>query len=72
MNIKRKTEQEKVTVRFFFVYTIHVLLDFSITVKAATLIFISWRGSAISSAKDCSCRSSLICVHNVCLNAYVK
>ena len=28
-----------------------VLLDFSLTVKAATLIFISGRGSAISSAK---------------------
>ena len=27
-----------------------VLLDFSLTVKAATLIFISGRGSAISSA----------------------
>ena len=29
-----------------------VLLDFSLTVKAATLIFISWCGSAISSAKE--------------------
>ena len=29
-----------------------VLLDFSPTVKAATLIFISGRGSAISSAKE--------------------
>ena len=28
-----------------------VLLDFSLTVKAATVIFISGRGSAISSAK---------------------
>ena len=28
-----------------------VLLDFSLTVKAATLIFISGRGSAFSSAK---------------------
>ena len=28
-----------------------VLLGFSLTVKAETLIFISWRGSAISSAK---------------------
>ena len=26
----------------------HILLDFSATVKAATSIFISWRGSAIS------------------------
>ena len=29
-----------------------VLLDFSFTVKAATLIFISGRGSAIASAKE--------------------
>ena len=29
-----------------------VLIDFSLTVKAATLILISWRGSAISSAKQ--------------------
>ena len=29
-----------------------VLLDVSLTVKAATLIFISGRGSAISSAKE--------------------
>ena len=29
-----------------------ILLNFSLTVKAATLIFISWCGSAISSAKE--------------------
>ena len=29
-----------------------ILLDFSLTVKAATLIFISGSGSAISSAKE--------------------
>ena len=29
-----------------------ILLDFSLTVKAATSIFISGRGSAISSAKE--------------------
>ena len=29
-----------------------ILLDFSLTVKAATLIFISGRGSTISSAKQ--------------------
>ena len=29
-----------------------VLLDFSFTIKAATLIFISGRGSAFSSAKE--------------------
>ena len=32
--------------------TPYVLLDFSLSVKAATLIFISGRGSAISSAKQ--------------------
>ena len=31
---------------------IKVLMDFSLTVKTATLIFISGRGSAISSAKQ--------------------
>ena len=30
----------------------YILLDFSLTVKAATLIFISGCGSAISSAKE--------------------
>ena len=41
-----------VVVRFFFcrVYN-SVLIAFSLTVKAATLIFISGRGSAILSAK---------------------
>ena len=34
------------------VFPDHILLDFSLTVKAATLIFISGRGSAISSAKE--------------------
>ena len=33
-------------------WDIHVLLDFSLSVKAATLIFISGCGSAISSAKE--------------------
>ena len=33
-------------------YTMRLLIDFSLTVKAATLIFISGRGSAISSAKQ--------------------
>ena len=36
-----------------------ILLDFSLTVKAATLIFISWRGSANSSAKER--KSGFIC-----------
>ena len=30
----------------------HVLTDFSLTVKVATLIFISGRGSAMSAAKE--------------------
>ena len=30
----------------------HLLLDFSLTVKAATLIFISGCGSAVSSVKE--------------------
>ena len=35
-------------------YTLYrvILIDFSLTVKAATLIFIPGRGSAISSAKQ--------------------
>ena len=33
-------------------YLNNVLLDFSLTVKVATLIFISWCGSAIPSAKE--------------------
>ena len=33
-------------------YDKEILLDFSLTVKAATLIFIFGRGSAISSAKE--------------------
>ena len=32
--------------------SVSILLDFSLTVKAASLIFISGRGSAISSAKE--------------------
>ena len=33
-------------------YVCNILLDFSLTVKAATLIFISGCGSAIPSAKE--------------------
>ena len=33
-------------------FGLNILIDFSLTVKAATLIFISGRGSAISSAKQ--------------------
>ena len=32
--------------------TISVLIEFTLTIKGATLIFISGRGSAISSAKE--------------------
>ena len=41
-----------------------VLLDFSLTVKAATLIFISWRVSTISSAKQGKSGSSYNLVKN--------
>ena len=41
-----------------------VLIDFSLTVKAATLIFISGRGSAISSAKQGKSGSSYNLVKN--------
>ena len=33
-------------------HSLWVSIDFSLTVKAATLIFISWRGFAISSAEE--------------------
>ena len=39
-------------VKLFLFIRLVVLLDFSLTVKAATLIFISGRCSAISSAKQ--------------------
>ena len=35
-----------------YIHLSKLLIDFSLTVKAATLIFISGRGSAISSAKE--------------------
>ena len=41
--------------------TEQVLLNFSLTVKAATLIFISERGSAISSAKEGKSGLFIIC-----------
>ena len=47
-----------------------VLIDFSLTVKAATLIFISGRGTVSSSAKEG--KSGFFWVHNVCLYVYVK
>ena len=36
----------------FTMKIVSLLIDFSLTVKVATLIFISGRGSAISSAKE--------------------
>ena len=45
----RADEMHTVTLNFI---CFHVLIDFLLTVKAATLIFISGRGSAISSAKE--------------------
>ena len=42
-------------------YSCLVLIDFTLTVKAATLIFLSWRGSAISSAKEGKSGSVYIC-----------
>ena len=36
----------------FVISSVYILIDFSLTVKAATLIFISGRGSAISSAEE--------------------
>ena len=36
----------------YTIITVGVLIDLSLTVKAVTLIFISGRGSAISSAKE--------------------
>ena len=45
--------KEGLTVGFLLLqYNLYILLDFSLTAKAATLIFISWRGSAIPSAKE--------------------
>ena len=38
--------------KIFFVEIRQLLIDFLLTVKAATLIFIPGRGSAISSAKE--------------------
>ena len=37
---------------FFYAPYVLILIDFLLTLKAATLIFISRRGSAISSAKE--------------------
>ena len=39
---------------------LRILIDFPLTVKAAALIFISGRGSAISSAKEEKSRFNLV------------
>ena len=39
-------------IRYFDPAQLQILIDFSLSVKAATLIFISRRGSAILSAKQ--------------------
>ena len=50
---KNCTTHNSVTVKDIFLKLYrNVLIGFSLTVKAATLIFISGRGSAISSAKE--------------------
>ena len=41
-----------VMVQLLYIHTYTVFIDFSLTVKAATLIFIYGRGLAISSAKE--------------------
>ena len=38
--------------RLYQIFAQLTLIDFSLTVKAATLIFISGRGSAVSSTKE--------------------
>ena len=44
--------------------TVHVLIDFSLTVKATTLIYISGRDSAVSSAKE----GKSGCIYNLVKN----
>ena len=50
---------QKDVIVWFLIREVSLLLDFSLTVKAVTLIFISGRGSAISSAKQG--KSGFIC-----------
>ena len=44
----------------------HIRIDFSLTVKATTLIFIYGRGSAISSAKE----GNSGCIYNLVKSKY--
>ena len=46
------------------------LIDFSLTVKAATLIFISGHGSAISSAKEGKSGCIYNLVKSACVSAF--
>ena len=60
-NIQNFTLKILFILAIVFFYTLPcVLIDFSLTIKAATLIFISGRGSAISSAKQGKSRSIFI------------
>ena len=51
MMIKQDVFSDVITTKIAFTMITYLLLDFSLTVKAATLIFISWCASSISSAK---------------------
>ena len=51
-NVTKKLYPIFSKIALFDVTSLPILLDFSLTVKAATLIFISGCGSAISSAKE--------------------
>ena len=52
LTYREDEEMKKYVIRDFLLESTQVLLDFSLTVKAATLIFISGCGSAISSDKQ--------------------
>ena len=56
MSIKHQIKEEWVTLqknrKMLICSTAYVLIDFSLTVKAAILIFISGLGSSISSTKE--------------------
>ena len=50
--MEKGTTEIHIDTTYLLIGLIHVLLDFSLTVKAATLIFISGYGSVISSIKE--------------------
>ena len=49
---------------YYCIFVTYVLIDFWLTVKTATLIYISWRGSAILSAEQGKSGS----IHNLVKN----